>query len=205
MSELLKVGRGAIGITIYDGKVIIPPVQTEDLAKQKQERIISRSYERKLPDTTFVPLATGMLGLWGGSGDPGEKPAQTFIREFKEETAYPNRADIIIDPEQIPEPPIFSGRVEQLRGVDGRVLFYVFSLPLVDLTWEQMNELSHRQQPGQDLKEIPRKKLADFLAQNANQIRPASLLAAQSVLAYQALATERTSQWIATPSTVSVY
>lgn len=203
--ELVKVGRGAIGITVYDGKVIIPPIQAEDLAKKKQERIVSRSFEQRLPDQLFTALAPGMLGFWGGSGDPGEKPTQTFIREFKEETAHPDRADIVIEPEQIPHQPVFSGRVEQLRGSDGRVLFYVFALPLVDLTWDQMNELSHRQQPNQDLKEVPLKKLADFLAQHAQQIRPASLLAAQSVLAYQEPSAATALPWIATQRPVSVY
>lgn len=181
MTENIKVGKGVVGVTVFDGRMVMAPLHKENLTKS--ERIARQDGNPRATQAEMTALVEGMFELWGGKVDTGELLEVAFGREFREETAKEGHPDIILAPEQMIGKPTLAGQIEQLRGADGKVLFWVFALPLVDLTWDQMNELSKRQEPGKDLLEVNLNSLPNFLQTESQKIRPATLLAAQSVLA----------------------
>ncbi len=180
------VGKGVVGTTVFNGKLVVAPLHAEDAGKR--ECIAKQAGDLTVPSSEMIALATGMFGLWGGKAEIEDGPRVdqfapiTFKREFQEETRQDGLPDIELATEQLQKNPVYAGRIEQLRKNDGKVMFYVFALPLVELTWEQMNELSKRRKPGEELLEIPLLKLADFMNEKNGLIRPASVLAIQSLL-----------------------
>ncbi len=190
MSEI-KQGTGVVGITFFNGNFVMGPVNEEDFGKR--ERVVENAMTGVTYDVEMTTIAQGMRALWSGKVEleDGELPEvfvpNAFGREFTEETRSLQKPDIILHPDQLRGKPEMVGKVEQIRRDDGHVLFYVFALPLVEFTWQQMNDLSGRLPQGEELLEIPLEKLQDFLNNDWQNIRPTSLIAAQSLLGQKIL------------------
>jgi hypothetical protein len=181
-----RVANCVIGLTTFQNKVVMAPLQVEDYTKS--ERVVEDQDGQPVHED-LVALTAGMFGLWSGKIDTEDgatiqvaAPA-AFRREFTEETTTESLPGIVLDPSQLCSPPVYAGKAEQIRHPIGKVLFWAYALPLVEFTWEQMNQLAKRQKPGQELWELAIDQAADQLQQNWQQIRPTSRFAVQALLA----------------------
>lgn len=187
MSET-KVARGVIGLTTFQNKVILSSLPEEDYVKS--ERVVEDQHGTPIHED-LVALAAGMLGLWSGKIDATDGEAISvaapvaFSREFAEETTAEGMSGIVLHPDQLRGQPTYVGRIEQIRPPMGRVLFWAHALPMIEFTWEQMNQLAARQKPGQELWELAVDRAAEQLQANWQRVRPTSRLAIQALLAHQ--------------------
>lgn len=186
MSEA-RLATGVVGLTTYRNKLVLSSLQAEDAGKS--ERAIENSRCEPVHES-MLALAEGMLGLWSGKVEATDgESIQTavpmaFRREFAEETATDNMPGIVLHPEQLQGQPLYAGRIEQIRPPVGRVLFWVYALPMVEFTWEQVNRLAKQQKPGQELWEMAVDQAAEQLQHNWQSVRPATRIAIQALLAY---------------------
>ncbi len=185
MSET-KVASGVIGLTTFHNKLVLSSLHPEDVGKS--ERVIEDQLGNSAHED-LVALATGMLGLWSGKIDAEDGqdlkiaiPA-AFSREFTEETRTESLPGIVLHPDQLQGQPSYAGRIEQIRPPMGRVLFWAYALPMIEFTWEQMNQLAARQKPGQELWELAIDQATTELQTHWQDIRPTSRLAIQALLA----------------------
>lgn len=185
MSEL-KVARGVIGITSFRNKLVLSTLQPEDAGKS--ERPVEDQHGQPLHEE-WTALTAAMLGLWSGKiekedgGDIQVAVPTAFRREFAEETQVHGLPGIVLEADQLRGRPLYAGKIEQIRPPVGKVLFWGYALPAIEFTWEQMNELSKRQKPGQDLWELAIEQAAEQLRTNSQFVRPATRLAIQALLA----------------------
>lgn len=185
MSET-KLASGVIGLTTFQNKLVLSSLPEEDFVKS--ERVVEDQHGTPIHED-LVALAAGMIGLWSGKIDEqdGEDilvaaPA-AFSREFTEETTAPGIPGIVLHPDQFRGQPSYAGRIEQIRPPMGRVLFWAYALPMIEFTWEQMNQLAARQKPGQELWELAIDQATTELQTHWQDIRPTSRLAIQALLA----------------------
>ena len=185
MSET-KLASGVIGLTTFRHKLVLSSLHQEDVGKS--ERVIEDQSGQPVHED-LVALATSMLGLWSGKigaqdgRDQKRAVPAAFGREFTEETRTESLPGIVLHPDQLQGQPMYAGRIEQIRPPVGRVLFWAHALPMIEFTWEQMNELSKRQRPGQELWELAIDQAATQLQAHWQRIRPVSRLAIQALLA----------------------
>jgi len=186
MSET-KFASGVIGLATFQNKLVLSQLPEEDYVKR--ERVAEDLHGNPVHED-LVALAAGMLGLWSGKID--EQDGETisvaapaaFGREFTEETTTQHLPGIVLHSDQLRGQPIYAGRIEQIRPPT-RVLFWAYALPMIEFTWEQMNQLAARQKPGEELWELAVDRAAEQLQANWQQVRPTSRLAIQAMLAHQ--------------------